>query len=87
MKTHRFIFVVFDINIKTVGMICRDQLSALTIVLVGCGRSEVLPEPFTTCVCASLACFMAQIVFNDVLWYLASAKNSTAKNGIIKKVQ
>ena len=47
-------------------------------------RSKVLPEPFSVCVRASLACVTAQNVLNDVLRYLVSSRNSNLKEVIIK---
>ena len=39
---------------------------------------------FSACVCASLSSVMAHIDVNDILCYLASARNSISKNEIIK---
>ena len=47
-------------------------------------RFEVLPEPFSACVCASLSCVKAHIVLHDDLCLLASAKNNIPKNDIMK---
>ena len=54
---------------------------------MGCVRSEELPEPFSACVRASLPCVMPHIILDDVLCYLASARNSTPKDVIIKSAE
>ena len=43
-----------------------------------------LTSLFLCCVCTSMACVMAKVVWNDVLCFLASARNSMAKDIIIK---
>ena len=54
----------------------KSNTFSLSVVVAGCVRSKVLPEPFSAYVWASLACVMVRIVLNDVLCYLASARSS-----------